>query len=83
MLLSRKYLRPVRVPLAAENPAAHVLRLNYKDSEGRHEDVIDLRRAVCSRNDDAVNAPVGILIQEHPHSERCHSLADPPFPQRS
>ena len=39
-------LRPLRLFLAAEDPAAHVLRFQHEDAVAREEYVVDLRGAV-------------------------------------
>jgi len=66
-------LRPLRLLLAAEDPAAHVLRFQHEDSVGREEDVVDLRGAVWRIQGDVVQTAVGLLIQlpmgKQPHQE--------------
>ena len=66
-------LRPLWLPLAAEDPAAHVLRFQHEDAVGREEYVVDLRGAVRRAQGDVVQAAVGLLIQlpmgKQPHQE--------------
>ena len=47
--------------LAAENPAAHVLRFQYEGAIGREENVVDLCAAVGSVQGDVVQAAVSLL----------------------
>ena len=56
-------LCPLRLLLAAEDPAAHVLRFQHEDAVGREEYVVDLRGAVRRVQGDVVQAAVGLLIQ--------------------
>ena len=56
-------LRPLRLLLAAEDPAAHILRFQHEDAVGREEHVVDLRGAVWRVQGDIVQASVGLLIQ--------------------
>ena len=66
-------LRPLRLLLAAEDPAAHVLRFQHEDAVRREEYVVDLRGAVWGVQRDVVQAAVGLLIQlpmgKQPHQE--------------
>ena len=66
-------LRPLRLVLAAEDPAAHVLRFQHEDAVGREEYVVDLRGAVRRIERDIVQAAVGLLIKlpmgKQPHQE--------------
>ena len=68
-----KLLRPLRLLLAAEDPAAHVLRFQYEDAVGREEYVVDLCGAVWRAQGDVVQTAVGLLIQlpmgKQPHQE--------------
>lgn len=56
-------LRPLRLLLAAEDPAAHVLRFQHEDAVRREEYVVDLRGAVRRVQRDVVQAAVGLLVQ--------------------
>lgn len=58
-----KHLRPLRLLLAAEDPAAHVLRFQHEDTVGREKYVVDLRGAVWRVQGEIVQAAVGLLIQ--------------------
>ena len=66
-------LRPLRLLLAAEDPAAHVLGFQHEDAEGREEYVVDLGGAVRGGQGDVVQAAVGLLVQlpmgEQPYQE--------------
>ena len=66
-------LRPLRLLLAAENPAAHVLRFQHEDAVGREEYVVDLRGAVWRVQRDIVQTAVGLFVQlpmgKQPHQE--------------
>lgn len=64
-------LRPLRLLLGAEDPAAHVLRFQHEDAVGREEDVVDLCGAVRRVQGDVVQAAVGALIQL-PMGEEAH-----------
>ena len=64
-------LRPLRLLLAAENPAAHVLRFQHEDAVGGEEYVVDLCRAVRRVQGDVVQAAVGLLVQL-PMGEQSH-----------
>lgn len=64
-------LRPLRLLLAAEDPAAHVLRFQHEDAVGREEYVVDLRGAVWRVQGDVVQAAVGLLVQL-PVGEQAH-----------
>lgn len=55
-------LRPLRLLLAAEDPAAHVLRFQHEDAVGREEYVVDLRGAARRVQGDVVHAAVGLLV---------------------
>ena len=57
-------LRPLRTFLVAENPAGHVLGFNDKDAEARHDDVINLRRAVRRGQRDVVDVFVDVGVEE-------------------
>lgn len=74
-----KSLRPLRLPLGAEDPAAHVLRFQYEDAVDRQKDVIDLRRAVGRIQSDVVQASIGALIQLPVREEAHQKLADIAF----
>lgn len=56
-------LRPLRLFFTAEDPAAHVLRLQHEDAIGREKNVIDLRGAVWGIEGDVVQAAIYLLIQ--------------------
>lgn len=56
-------LRPLRLAFAAKDPAAHVLRFHYEDAVARQEDMIDLGGAVRRRQDDIVQAAIGLPIE--------------------
>lgn len=72
-------LRPLRLLLAAEDPAVHVLRFQHEDAVGREEYVVDLRGAVRRVQGDVVQAAVGLLVQL-PMSEQAHQqFTDLPF----
>lgn len=66
-------LRPLRLLLAAEYPAAHVLRFQHEDAVRREEYVVDLRGAVWRVQGDVVQTAVDLLIQlpmcKQPHQE--------------
>ena len=66
-------LRPLRLLIAAEDPAAHVLRFQHEDAVRRDKYVVDLRGAVWRVQSDIVQAAVGLLIQspmgKQPHQE--------------
>lgn len=64
-------LRPLRLLLAAENPAAHVLRFQHEDAVGGEKYVVDLRGAVRRVQGDVVQAAVGLLVQL-PMGEQSH-----------
>lgn len=68
-----KLLRPLCLLLAAEDPAAHVLRFQSEDAVDRQKDVIDLRGAVRRIQCDVMQAAVGLLFQlpmgKQPHQE--------------
>ena len=66
-----EFLRPLRLFLAAEDPAAHVLRFQHEDAVGREEYVVDLRGAVRRAQGDVVQTAVGLLVQL-PMSEQAH-----------
>lgn len=58
-----EFLRPLRLPFAAENPATHVLRFQHEDAVGREKNVVDLCGAVWGIQGDVVQAAVDLLIQ--------------------
>lgn len=64
-------LHPLRLLLAAEDPAAHVLCFQHEDAVGRKKYVVDLRGAVRRVQGDVVQAAVGLLIQL-PMGEQAH-----------
>lgn len=72
-------LRPLRLPLAAEDPAAHVLRFQHEDAVGREKYVIDLRGAVRRVQGDVVQTAVGALIQLPVGEEAHQQFADMAF----
>ncbi|MNO06260.1 hypothetical protein D3C81_2279750 [compost metagenome] len=55
-------LRPLGLFLAAEDPAAHVLRFQHEDAVGREEYVVDLCGAVRRVQSDVVQAAVDLLV---------------------
>ncbi len=74
-----EFLRPLRLFLAAENPAAHVLRFQHEDAVDREEYVIDLRGAVGRIQGDVMQATVDLLVQMSMSSEAHKKFADMPF----
>ncbi|MCY1367710.1 hypothetical protein D9M69_546560 [compost metagenome] len=64
-------LRPLRLFLAAEDPADHVLRFQHEDAVGREKNVVDLRGTVWRVQGDVVQAAVDQLVQL-PMSEQAH-----------
>lgn len=74
-------LSPLRLLLAAEDPAAHVLRFQHEDAVGREEYMVDLRGAVRRVQRDVVQAAVGLLVQlpvgEQPHQEFANMALGP------
>lgn len=66
-------LRPLRLLLAAEDPATHVLRFQHKDAVRREKYMVDLRGAVRRVQRDVVQAAIGLLIQlpmgKQPHQD--------------
>ena len=55
--------RPLSLLLAAEDPAARVLRFQHEDAIGREEYVVDLRGAVSRVLRDIMQTTVGLFIQ--------------------
>ena len=64
-------LRPLRLLLAAEDPAAHVLGFQHEDAVGREEYVVDLGGAVGRVQGDVVQTAVALLVQL-PVGEQAH-----------
>lgn len=77
-----EFLRPLRLFLAAEDPAAHVLRFQHEDAVGREEDVVDLGGAVRRIQGDVVQAAVGLLIQLPVGEQAYQQFTDLPFGPR-
>jgi hypothetical protein len=69
-------LRPLRLLLAAKDPAAHVLRFQHEDAIGREEYVVDLRGAVRGVEGDVVQAAVSLLIQLEVSEQTHQEFAD-------
>lgn len=82
LLAAGQRLRPLRTFLVAENPAGHILGFNDKDAEARHDDVIDLRRAVRRGQRDVVDVFVDVGIQEHLLGEGALELSRNAFEKR-
>lgn len=75
-------LRPLRLLLAAEDPAGHVLRFQHKDAVAREEDVVDLRGAVRRVQRDVVQAAVGLLVELQVCKQADEGFANVPFRPR-
>ena len=67
-------LGPGPVPLAAEDPAAEVFRLEDKDPVHRHHHVVDLGGVVVSGEQQVVDHLVAALVEPAPQQ-----ATDPPF----
>lgn len=64
-------LRPLRLALAAKDPAAQVLRFHHEDAVARQEDMIDLGGAVRRRQRDIVQTAIGLAV-EFPRGEKTY-----------
>lgn len=56
-------LRPPSLLFTAEDPAAHVLRLQHEEAEGRNKHMVDLRSAVRGDQRYVMQAAVDLTIQ--------------------
>lgn len=72
-------LRPLRLVLAAEDPAAHVLGFQHEHAEAREEHMVDLRRAVRGRQRHVVQTAIGLLVQSPVREQANPQLADIPL----
>lgn len=72
-------LRPLRLLLAAEDPAAHVLGLQHEDAVAGEEDVVDLGGAVRGIQGDVVQAVVGLPVELPVGEEPDEEFADIAF----
>lgn len=69
VLISEQDLCPVRIGFVSEDPTTHVFRFYNEDAEAGDNNMIDLRGAVACGEDDVVDGPVNVVIQEHPHAQ--------------
>ena len=58
LLPTWKYLRPLPISFASENPSRHVLGFHHEYPEHRHEYVVNLRRSVNRWQRHVVMPPV-------------------------
>lgn len=72
-------LCPFRGPFIPENPTAHVFRFDDEDPVNRNENMVDLGCSSLCRDNQVVNAPVGVPIKPDPHPELSGFLSEPAF----
>ena len=77
-----KFLRPLRLLLCPENPAAHVLRFQHENAMDREEYMIDLRGTVRCIQGDVMQAAIGVPVQSPVRKDTHQQLADMPFGPR-
>jgi len=72
-------LGPLRRSFIPENPTAHVFRFDDEDPVKRNEDMVDLGCSSLCRENQIVNASVGVPIEPDPHPELSGFLSEPAF----
>lgn len=72
-------LRPIPLFRTSEDPPFHVLGFHHEHAVGRHDDVIDLRSTVFSRQGDVADQVVGVLVEKQARREINEAFADPAF----
>lgn len=78
-LLPVDALTPLLISFSSKDPTHHVFGLDDEHAVHGHHHMIDLGGAVARGDDDVVDAPVALLVEEEPHPQPQNHFSDPPF----